>query len=313
MLARPFTRGEALASGITDSRLRGRDLRRPFAGVRLHRDLPDELIWNARALSLRMSRGQAFGGVTAAQLYGLPLPLARSGSPVLSVAASGDSRIPRLRGVESARIDSAFFAIRGHICRDFERGEIFELPILRPDFLFAQLASSLEPYDLVALGDAIVTRGLATVDDLRSVSAASTGRRGARAMRWAVPQVRVGALSRPETLLRALMVSAGFPEPAINTPIVDEHGVVVRTPDLSWPEFRVACQYEGDGHRGIRQFRSDISRDEECFDVGWHPLKAHADDLFVDTEAFLARAGRRLVARGWELTREIPKIAPFRP
>ena len=132
-------------------------------------------------------------------------------------------------------------------------------------------------------------------------------------MRLAVPQVRAGALSRPETLLRILAVSARFPEPLINFAIYDELGVIVRSVDLAWPDFRVALQYEGDGHREKRRFRNDISRDEECFDADWHPMKAHADDLFVDPGQLLARVSRRLSSRGFAIRREIPKIAPFRP
>ena len=82
------------------------------------------------------------------------------------------------------------------------------LPVVAPAFIWCQLANELSPYDLVALGDAIVTgrrRGsvrapaLATLDELADAAAYWGSRRGARTLATALPRIRVGAESPKET------------------------------------------------------------------------------------------------------------------
>jgi len=163
----------------------------------------------------------------------------------------------------------------------------------------------MSPNDLVAAGDFIISglrtttgreQPLASVADLRSAATRNRGKRGARAVRWALPLLRSPVDSRPESLLRLLLIASGFPEPIVNDATLVENGALVLHPDLKWPQWRIVFEYEGDGHReDKRRFRRDISRKEQFEDAGWRVIRVTSDDLFVNPVAFIARV-RRIVA-----------------
>jgi hypothetical protein len=72
LLSRPFTVAEALARGVTRKVLRGQRFRVPFRGVRVCRDLPDDLATLCRSALLLLPPDASFSHLTAAQLHGLP-------------------------------------------------------------------------------------------------------------------------------------------------------------------------------------------------------------------------------------------------
>ncbi|MDJ0334673.1 hypothetical protein QMG83_05500 [Salinibacterium sp. G-O1] len=205
---------------------------------------------------------------------------------------------------------------RPFVHRDHQNHDLFELPVLAPAVVWAQLAQSLDEDDLVAMADALVAGAdpVCTMQELRVQTLAWRGRRGARAMLRAIDNVRVGSLSRPESLQRLQLVRAGIPEPRLNVTVADLHGVDIAMADEVWPEFRTLVEYEGDGHRASRgKFRSDITRVERYADGEWFALRSHADDVFGDPNPFIGRLWRRLVARGWRPgLREPRHIAPAR-
>ncbi|MBI5161424.1 MAG: hypothetical protein HY996_08440 [Micrococcales bacterium] len=108
--------------------------------------------------------------------------------------------------------------------------------------------------------------------------------------------VRVGALSRPETLTRVAAVSAGLPEPVMNHRVLLGGQWVML--DVAWPEYFVALEYEGDVHRDRLQFQTDLGRAALITDE-WDLLRIGAVQLFDRTAETMTRAGRRLMNRGW--------------
>jgi very-short-patch-repair endonuclease len=108
-------------------------------------------------------------------------------------------------------------------------------------------------------------------------------------MSWALPRIRVGADSRPETLLRLLITSVGLPEPELRHPIVVESGRVLH-PDLVFAQVKVALEYEGDVHRVDRgTWLNDIERREALELAGWRVVRVTSRDLFEYPELFIAR------------------------
>jgi len=313
LVGTPFTRSEARAAGVADRRMRARDIHSPFYGVHIDDSVTATVENRCHAYETRMSRPHAFSHVTAAQLYGLPLPLYATANDDVHVSVPGGARQPRGRGVAGHAIAAERWAFRRLLVRDYLTGDTFELCVVEPAIVWAQLAEVLDHDDLVALGDAIVTGemtpdgtevvmspGLATISEVEAVERAWAGMRGSRLRARAVRQVRVGSLSRTESLLRLMVVRAGIPEPLLNVMVCAPDGSPVRVADLVWREERVLTEYEGDDHRTSRgKFRGDISKFEEYADGEWHGLRAHADDLFVDPNPLIARLWRRLVARGW--------------
>lgn len=312
----PFTRRAARAAGVPDSRLRAADLARPFRGVRAPVDVPATLQSLCAAYLLRMTPGQAFSHETAARLYGLPLPAYIGGTSPLHVSVLTGSRPPEARGIRGHELSPGRWRTQGILLNDPLNSLLAELPVLSPALVFAQLAAVMDPDDLVALGDAIVggESPLSSVRDLAWISSHWTGRRGARKLVGAVPQVRVGALSRPESLHRMLLVRAGIPEPRLNVVVEDRLGRPIAMADEVWEGYRTLVEYEGELHRTSRgKFRSDITRFERYADGEWAALRAHAGDVFDDPNPFIGRLWRRLESRGWgPPSREPRKVAGAR-
>ena len=278
---------EADFHGASLKRLRGLDLQRPFTGVRsVGLDL-DSVRDRCLAYLPLLRPGDAFSHETAAMLLGLPMP--RS-------LATSDLHVASQPGVARARCKGVVGHEHG---MPFPTVLIDAFPVATAAVAWCQLAVSLDRHDLVAVGDAIITgrreaggrraAPLATVAQLEAAARWWGRRRGARALAWALPRVRVGADSRPETLTRLCLVEAGFPEPLVGdaTPIA---GGRVLHPDLKWPQWRLLLEYEGDAHRSDRKrWRRDIARKGDFEAAGWIVIRVTADDLFVDRAAFLQR------------------------
>jgi hypothetical protein len=302
----PFAYRAAIEAGVSDGRLRGRDLTAPFHGIRDRVPTEVTVEFLARAYLPRMRPDTAFSHATAALLRGFPLPLRFGPSPI-HVSAVAGSRAPEGRGV------------RGHVIRT-DVWNVDDLLINREDVLVAfplttravtwlTMAAALDVPDLVALGDAMLTGGGVTGPELEIALTTWGDGRGSRTARAALPLLRRGPMSRPESLLRMQIIAVGIPEPQINVLVTDRAGRPVFRPDLSWPDYRVLVEYEGDGHRLSRaKFRSDIDRMEAFADAGWTGLRATGDDVFEQPNRFLARLHRRLVERGLRL-REFRQVA----
>ena len=280
--------------GLTRGRLAGSDLQRPFAGVRsVALDL-ESMRGRCIAYEPLLRPGEAFSHTSAAALYGLPLPVA---------AERGRLHVSSPPGVARARSRG----VVGHEhSRPLPKQPVHGLPVVPVVLAWCQLGALLDLHDLVACGDAIVSSPrmragrrarLGTVDDLRAAIVEWGRRPGAGALRRAVESVRPGVDSRPESLLRLLILEAGLEEPAIGPPIVLRDGRVLH-PDLAWLRARVAFEYEGDRHRtDARRWRSDIRRREDLEDAGWRVVRVTWDDLTTDRAAFGARIRRLVGAR----------------
>ncbi|MEV8359527.1 MULTISPECIES: hypothetical protein [unclassified Microbacterium] len=168
---------------------------------------------------------------------------------------------------------------------------------------WTSLAASLHPYDLVALGDAIVRdwrlahggSPLATVADLEALVVA--GRRvGVGALRAALPRIRSRSASRTETWLRLTLVDGGLPEPELNARVslTAQRDVAL---DLAFLHERVGIEYEGDHHRvEAAQWHADLERYELLADEGWRIIRVTRRDLFVTPRALIARVRAALSA-----------------
>ncbi len=104
------------------------------------------------------------------------------------------------------------------------------------------------------------------------------------------------AESPPESWLRLLVVEAGFPPPVMQFEIRDLDGRLRYVLDQSWPELRIALEYDGyEAHqdRGTQ----DSRRDEDLGRRGWITIRARAADL-RDPSRLLAELDEAFRARG---------------
>jgi hypothetical protein len=289
-----FLTTDPIAVAVGESRLRARDVLSPHRGVRAVGLNLETVTGRCAAYKARMPSWQFFSHLTAAHLYGIPLPLELSESRAVHVSVQNGFDRPQVKGVVGHRLkidDARVWQIDGFAVAD-------------PVTTWCQLATALRVDDLIAAGDFLVSGAvldggrslpLATIEELRHGGARFARRRGAKRIAEAVGYVRTEVDSRPESLLRMLLVRAGLEEPRVTVPLCDRFGKRIGRPDLLYPNARLAIEYEGDIHRIDKErFRRDIARREQFEDAGTRVIRVTSDDLFGEPDALVARV-RRLV------------------
>jgi hypothetical protein len=229
-----------------------------------------------------------FSHVTAAVLYGMPVPLALERTQVLHVSVHTPAHPPRARGVAGHRL-APTTAIR-------TRGG---LRLVNPLDAWCQLALWATVDDLVVAGDFLVRRkrALCTLAEVHAFVSTLQGR-GVRSVREALPLIRSGTDSPMESRLRLAIIRAGLPEPVVGYEVRDATGGFVATPDLAYVQQRIAIEYEGDVHRiSRRTFVEDIGRREALEDAGWRVIRVISDHLGPALPLLIARIRAALGAR----------------
>ncbi len=102
--------------------------------------------------------------------------------------------------------------------------------------------------------------------------------------------------SPPESWLRLLVVEAGFPPPLMQFEICDLNGGLRYVLDQSWPELRIALEYDGYEAHEDRELE-DLRRDEDLARRGWVTVRARAED-FRDPSRLLRELDEAFRARG---------------
>ncbi len=281
---RPFTRADALAAGISPKQLRGSRFRRVFRGVYVRADVLDHPLIRAQAALLLHPADAVASHFSAARVYGLPVPA--HALEHVTVTGAGDRT--RVEG------------IRCHVAR-LEASEVVVVdgvPVSAPARMFVELASVLDPVDLVVVEDALVRLRRITPAELVAYCAASTDKHAAAARR-AAGYVRRRVDSAMETRLRMLLVLAGLPEPAVNTPIHDERGRPLFRFDLSYPDLRLIVEYDGRQHADDDgQWLGDLHRREWLDDHGLKILVVTSRGIYRHPERTVDRVARNLRERG---------------
>ena len=290
---RPFTVAEAHAAGLSRRRTRARDLVKPCHGVRAAAATKDTLLERLRALAA--VTGAVVSHLSAAVLWGFPLPLALEDLAVVHLTSESGRRAVRHKNVV------------GHQ-QSLEPEEIVAGVRVRctsPLRTWFDLAGILSLHELVIAGDFLLRRRnpLTTVDALDAFLAGKQGRTGYRRALRARALMRANTDSPKETELRLLLIRHGLPEPGINVPIFDETGGWIQDPDLSYEREKIAIQYDGGHHADPSQRRSDIYRDENARDAGWRVVVLTQRDLEplapgMDPTA-VTRVRAALTERGW--------------
>lgn len=116
---------------------------------------------------------------------------------------------------------------------------------------FVDLATVLDLVQLVAVGDSLVRRGRTSPEQLVHATR-EKGRRHIRRARAAAAYVRLRVEPARESRTRMLLNLGGLPEPCINLDVVSDRGVWLARPDLSYPDLRIAIEYDGRPSRGSR-------------------------------------------------------------
>jgi hypothetical protein len=288
----------ARALGVSQKRLAGSDLHSEFRGSRsiasAEEPVPDDFFEARYADLLRRCRayvpvapaGFRFSHITAARLYGIPLPLEFGRRTELDVTVS-DSYPPRMKG------------IIGHRTTHQHSSVVRELPVLPAEQVWLQLASVLDLDDLIVAGDHLVRRKrpISSLAKLHAAVGEASGVPGIKRARDALLEIRPGTDSPMESRMRLTIVRAGLPEPAIRHTVYFE-GYFVGTPDLAYVRERVALDFDGKLHlTDERVYLDDVERRALFEDADWRYLTITKNHFRVP-RSFLARLERLLTERG---------------
>jgi hypothetical protein len=163
------------------------------------------------------------------------------------------------------------------------------IPVTCGEDTFTGLADDLGLVDLVVLGDSLVKAKRTTPAQLRAASATAAGK-AAATLRRAAALVRAGVDSPMESRLRMLLVLAGLPEPVVNHIEYDEFGGWRRRFDLSFPEHRLAIEYDGRQHAETQeQSEHDVDRREELDTDRWRLVVVLAKGIYREPGRTLDR------------------------
>lgn len=269
---KPFSRKQAQEAGLSWRDLSGPRFRRVFHNVYVAASVTPSAELRTNAARHVVGDHAIASHHSAALLWGAVVP---HSSDVHVTVPTGRVR-PRSQGLHVHAAD------RTHVLR---RGQ----PVTTPTATFVDLGRYLELVDLVTLGDSLVKAGVTTPEDLIDASRVGSGR-GVRSARRAAAYVRAGVDSPMETRARMLIVLAGLPEPLINHQLRDDSGLVRRRLDLSYPQFRLAIEYDGRHHaENSAQWRGDVRRREELDAQGWRLIVLLSGDIYSSPSQTLQR------------------------
>ena len=261
LLNGPFTLERALALGVSREVANGPRFRTPWRGVRVRRDSPDGLVDRCLAASLVLPESAVFSHTTAVDLANWLTPRVEGRASRIYQPRAVDPALPLHVSVPSHLSRPEGHGIVGHRF-DAATEDVILLDGLRitsPWRTWCDLgAAGTEDTDLVILADALRRRfpGVGA----RRLGARLTewgSGRGVRSLRRALARSREGVDSPMETRLRLLFVDAGLPEPEVNQRVRLDDGTPIHKPDLSWPQWRVAADYDGK-HHADRDDEADV-------------------------------------------------------
>ena len=288
---RIFTRAEALAAEMSSAMLRGSRIVRLWKDAyRFQAWAPDlkDLIEAARRV---LPADAVLSHVSCLRWRGLYL---RPSLPLHF--ASSQPRHARREGLILHRFHDATDV-------DVARG----IPVVSARRTFVDCGTVLTFAELVAVGDWLVTSGLASVGDLAAFTAENHFD-GVQKARVAAELVRAGSESFAESLSRVAFVVRGLPEPQLNRDLLDDEGGFLGRGDLPFPEWKVLAEYDGWYHeRDAGQRQRDILRRERLEAAGWLVIVLTAVDL-RDARRAAWRVYTALRSRGY--TGPPPRLDP---
>jgi hypothetical protein len=285
--AAAFDRAHARASGVADGQLQQARLFRLTQGWYHYGDCAPGLDEACAVLHATLPPDAVFSDLTAALLYGLPVPSFAIGpeAPV-HVTLTPRQVVPRRKEL----------AIHQRTLRTDQTRLLRGLPVTTPDRLYADLAITMSREELAVVGDALLNRALATAESIGAELATLRRRRGLVVAREVLPLLDGRAQSPPETIVRLRLADAGLPaEPQV--PVVDATGQIIGHTDLGYREERVGLEYEGRHHAEGAQFDYDIDRYSRFAAAGWLVIRCGRRDLADGSAQLIQRVRAALASR----------------
>lgn len=285
-----ISRRQAGELGLTrrqiDSRAQSGEWIRVHRGVYRHRAVPTSWLSDVVAAVLA-TNGVASHRCAAALWY---LEIYDAPPPEVTVAGHSSARIPAVRVHWTSQWDRCDTTLRQGIpCTGIER-------------TILDCAAVTSPARVERLAEAAIRKRLTSWASLATCLRrhARRGRNGSAPFRELLdarlgdPAVPLSDFSR---LVANLLLDAGLPEPVVEHPVRDRHGIHILQVDLAWPSLRKAWELDGlRYHFG----REDIERDRRKRNLvvaeGW-TIQEILWSMYVDEPDELITMARRFLRR----------------
>ncbi|MEU8299281.1 hypothetical protein AB0C04_18615 [Micromonospora sp. NPDC048909] len=290
---------------LTRHQLRGaswvRLLHDVYADARLDRDHR----LTCQAALLRLPPGAVIAGPSAAYLHGVEH--AASFSDDVHVLVPRTARVDSHRGIRVHTADrrSAMACVRSSSIGGpaaSASGSLLSTggPMPRSDPTAAawETAVWLDPVRAVGIVDALLGQRLTDDAALSDIATRHLDRPGGRRAAWIFGLADAGAQSPPESHLRVRLVLAGLPRPVAQHPVPVASGLIVH-PDLAWPEYRVAVEYDGHWHAEADPLHADRRRLNQLVAGGWLVLHVTSRRLHGEFPTVVREVRSALLSRGW--------------
>jgi hypothetical protein len=265
---RPFTRDEALSLGLSRRMLQGRRFRRLSREVYVSATLPLTHSILCQAALMATPGGVLIDG-SAVLAHGLPLAVGEREPVRPHVTVAAPLHEPARSLLVAHHVDLPPSHVVGTMLG----------PATSPARTFLDRANRLCLEDLVALGDAILRRRLASPGELEAIVRWAHARRGVVKARLALTLLDPRAKSPMESWTRVKLVVGGCPAPEVNAPVYDRAGGWIAEGDLVWRAARLIVEYDGIVHLSEEQRRKDLQRRNLLTENGWTVLHVSADDV----------------------------------
>lgn len=278
-MGRVILGGEAVRAGVVTRHELRQSYTTLYRGVFIRKEVVVTLRDRAIGAWLATGRKGIIAGVAASALHGAPWV-----DPAEPIEVAGvkslpqDGLIPR-----SERIS------------DDEVARIGGLPVTTRLRTAYDLGRHLDRNEALIRLDALMWNQRYDVDDVLRLAERHPHARCVTQLRELLPLVDGGAASPRESELRLELHDRGFPRPTTQEPVLVGSRPVAFL-DLSWPDYMVAVEYDGDHHRKSRkQYVKDITRLRMLEEMGWIVVRVIAED---DSAVWLARVEVALRQRG---------------
>lgn len=286
-----FRARDALDAGLlTPTELRGSGWRRVLRGAYADSRLDFDHELRCRAAGLLCPPTAAIAGPSAALLHGVDF--AATAADDVHILVPRAARFGPVRGlrIHTGEVPQADLGVR------------HQLPCTEPLRTAWDVALWLDVVPAVVVLDGLLGAALVKPDELATLHVARSmlGARGARTAGRAFGLADGRSGSPQESRLRVRLVLAGLPRPVCQYEVVLPSGLVLH-PDLAWPEFKVALEYDGGYHAEPGRLHLDRRRLNQLVTSGWIVLHATSARLRSDFGGIAREVRVALQSRGARL------------
>lgn len=294
----PFTLDEARAAGSSYGQLCHRDVVTLSRGIKSLKNCADVPLALLTRPYTQVTGYAAASHATAFTIWQFPGFLPGATAPTIHISRQFPHASMRREGVSGHRtrlfsdevtsLNGLWITTRSRTWLDCAHAMSLDELVIAADHLLRIPRPQYEGRDTP----------YATVPALTALLDSHHGMRGLVKARHALRLARVGCDSPPETRLRLAVVRAGLPEPRLNVAVQLAPGVE-RTPDQSYPDYKVAVEYDGATHADPAQVVKDVTREEDFARGGWKEVRIMKSHMANDAEEAVSKIRNALYDRGW--------------